>query len=241
MDSQARSLQSLADQISAKTGVAVILDHAVASQSVSVSFQGLALDEGLRRIFKNNDAFYFYGSDKGEPPALKVVWVYAKGKARGLQPVPPDKWASTKELERLLTDPDPQVRGWAIETLVERNREAALRQVLNSLKDNDDQVRTRALYGATVAGVPVPEGVLNNLALSDPSADVRFLALQGLSNSNSPDARQIAQHALNDPSEPVRLEAREIITRLDEEADQSQQRTPSSADQQQSNQSPQNL
>lgn len=213
VDAQGRSLQLLLSGISDKTGVVAILDDSVAKQTVSVSFQGLALDEGLRRVLKNNDTFFFYGSDKDQPAALKVVWVYPKGKARGLEPVSPDKWASTKDLERMLSDPDPDVRGRAIETLVERKRQAALDAVLNSLRDGDAQVRTRALYGAEKAGVQLPEGLLNNLVVSDTSADVRFLALQAL--ADSPNARSAAEGALNDPSEPVRHEAQEILARFD--------------------------
>jgi len=235
------SLERLTDDISRQAQIPIVLSENVGSQSASVNFQKLPLDKGLRRILARYDAFFFYGVDEHDSSSLKAVWVYPKGQGRGIAPAPPEKWASTKEFEAMLDDKDPTVRGKAIETLVERKGEEALDAVLRSLQDDDDQVRRQALYGAVTVGMRVPGDVLNNLVLTDPSADVRFLALQGLSNSNSPDARQIAQHALNDPSEPVRLEAREIITRLDEEANQSQQQTPSSADQQQPNQPPQNL
>ncbi len=87
INTQRLSLQHLASEISNKAGVPVILDGAVADESVPISFHDLPLDEGLRQVFKDNDTFFFYGSDKGEPAALKVVWVYLKGKARGIEPV----------------------------------------------------------------------------------------------------------------------------------------------------------
>lgn len=239
VDAQGRSLERLASEISDRSGVPIILDSTVAKHSVTAKFQDLSLDEGLRQILKDYDTFFFYGVDNDRPASLKGVWAYPKGKARGMAPVPPEKWASTKEFEAMLADKDPEVRGKAIETLVEREGQGALDAVLTSLHDDNDQVRTRALYGAVRAGVQVSDDVLNNLALNDPSADVRLLALQSLSNSNSQDARQIAQRALDDSSEPVRVEAREILTRLDEEANQSQTSAPSSADQQQHNQPPQ--
>lgn len=240
VDVQGRTLEGVASEIADGSGVPIILDSAVAKYPVTAKFQDLSLDEGLRQILKNCDTFFFYGVDNGGPASLKVVWVYPRGKARGMAPLPPEKWASTKDVEAMLADKDPQVRGKAIEILVERKGEGALDAVLTSLHDDSDQVRARALYGTVRAGVQVPDDVLNNLALNDQSADVRLLALQSLSNSNSQDARQIAQRALDDPSEPVRVEARGILTRLDEEANESQQATPSSADQQQPNQPPQN-
>jgi type II secretory pathway component GspD/PulD (secretin) len=215
VNSQGRTLEDLASEISDKAGVPVILDSAVAKQSVSLNFQDLALDEGLRQIFKNNDAFFFYGADKDEPSALKVVWVYPKGKARGMAPIPRERWASTKDLEQMLTDPDPDVRARAFEAIVERRPDEAPALVSRALNDKDDQVRTRALYGATKAGVELPVDSLRDLALNDASADVRFLALQLL--ANNADVKSVAEIAVSDPSEPVRLEAKEILQRLSDD------------------------
>jgi len=212
INNQRLSLQHLASEISNKAGVPVILDGAVANESVSISFHDLPLDEGLRQVFKDNDAFFFYGSDKGEPAALKVVWVYLKGRARGIEPVPPEKWASTKELEKMLTAPDPMVRGHAVKAIVEREGGKALDAVAKALKDADDGVRADALYGATNAGLELPMNSLRELALNDASADVRFLALQSM--ANNVDAKSVAEEALNDPSEPVRLKAQEILQLL---------------------------
>jgi hypothetical protein len=158
------------------------------------------------------DAFFFYGAEKQEPSTLKSVWVYPMRAGRGIAPVPPESWGSTKELEPTLAEPDPKVGARAIATLVERKREGVLDAVIEALRDSDDQVRTEALYGAAKAGVDLPEESLRDLALNDASADVRFLALQSL--ANSPDARSIAEMALNDPSEPVRGLAQEILHRL---------------------------
>jgi len=234
---QNRSLRSLTDEISTKAGVPIVISERVGSQLVSVNFKNLPLDEGLRQILNKQDAFFFYGVDEQEPSSLKVVWVYPKGKGRGIAPVPAEKWASTKDVEAMFADRDPDVRGRAIETLVERKREAALQAVLKALQDNSDQVRARALYGALKAGVQVSDGVLSNLAVNDPSADVRLLALQGL--ANGPDARVVAERAVDDPNEPVRVQAREILARLDDEAKQAEQPNQPSGDEQEPSQPPQ--
>src|SRR5216683_1819895 len=120
----------------------------------------------------------------------------------------------------ILSDKDPDVRGRAIETLAERKRQAALEAVLKSLQDDDGQVRVRALYGALKADMEIPEAVLSNL-LNDTSPDVRLVALQAL--AKSPNARPIAERALNDSSEAVRALAHEIAEPSDDTTDQSQQ------------------
>jgi hypothetical protein len=243
---QNRALRRVTEEISSKAGIAITLSGSIDSQLVSANFQNLPLDAGLRQILNIYDAFYFYGVEEQESSSLKVVWVYPKGRGRGIVPVPPEDWASTKEIEGKLADKDPDVRRRAIETLVKRKREAALGAVLKSLNDSDDQVRSQALYGAVTAGVQVPEGVLDDLAVNDASPSVRFLALQGL--SNSPDLRQIAERAANDPSEPVRIAAQQVLAQLDKEAnpspnppsDSEPQLNQPPPDESQSNQPPQN-
>ena len=209
---QNRSLESLAEEVSAKAGVAIILHGGVGSQAVSLNFRDLPLEQALHRILEKYDAFFFYGVEKQDPSSLKTVWVYPMRAGRGMAPVPPESWGSTKELEPMLDDPDPRVRARAIAALVRRKREGALDAVLDALRDSDEQVRTEALYGARQAGLDLPEESLRDLALNDDSVDVRFLALHSL--ANSPDAQSVAEMALNDPSKPVRDMAQEILRDL---------------------------
>ena len=230
-------LARLVDDLSGKANLPIILSGDVGNQLVSANFQNLPLDAGLRMILMDFDAFFYFGTEGQELSSLKVVWVYPKGGGRGVQPVPADKWASTKELEGMLAAKNPEVRARAIQTLVERKGQGAMKELLKSLQDSNDQVRAGALFGAAKASLEVPEGVLTDLVVADPSADVRFLALQAL--ANTPDAGPIAERALNDPNESVRVEARDILARLDEEANPSQQPQQSPENQQPQNQPPQ--
>ena len=66
-----------------------------------------------------------------------MVWVYHKGKARGMTPVPPEKWSSTEEVEQMLGSHDPNVRGRATEELVQQKRAGAGNEVLDALRDSD--------------------------------------------------------------------------------------------------------
>jgi hypothetical protein len=210
---QNRPLGPILEEISRKGKVAIIRPHTVGRQLVSIQFRDFPLDEGLRQILKVHDAFFFYGVERKASASLRAVWVYPRGRGRGLQPVPPEDWASTTELERDLTDPDPGVRARAVGALVERKGDQARDAVLQALKDEDDQVRTRALYETLDAEVKLPLDILIDLALRDASPDVRFLALEAL--ADGPEARTIAVAALDDPSPHIRSKAQEIVRRLD--------------------------
>jgi len=229
-------LARLADELSQKAGIAVLLLEDVGNESVSANFDDLPVDQGLRRVLKKQDAFFFYGVDEDQSSSLKAIWIYPKGRGRGLAPIPPDKWQSTKEISAMLKDSDPNVRSRAIETLVERKGSGAKEAVLTATHDDNEQVRSGALYAALHSAMELPEGDLSNLALKDNSADVRFLALQALSNANSPDLRAIAEQAANDSNEAVRNAAREALSRLNQQSSPAMGRPGASSATQQQNQ-----
>lgn len=204
-----RPLEQVLDAISKKAEVAIIVDDAVEGALVADAFLDLPLDQGLRRLLRDQDAFFYYAAGAG----LQAVWIYPEEEGQGLQPVPPDAWASTEELELELRDRDPKRRAQAVETLVERQGDRALDSVLEALRDRDDQVRAQALYGALNADVELPVPVLSDLALDDPSESVRFLALEAL--ANDPMIEVIAVQALDDPSPHLRTKAEEILGRLE--------------------------
>ena len=92
-----------------KAGVPIILAEALHDRPLSLQLQDVPLEAGLRELLKEEDVFFFYSAEKA-PSSLKAVWVYPKGQGRGLEPVPPEQWASTRELERWMADRDAAVR-----------------------------------------------------------------------------------------------------------------------------------
>ena len=116
----------------------------------------------------------------------------------------------------MVADPDPKVRLQAVLALIDRKGDKAQDLVLEALKDQDNQVRSETLYRAFGKGVELPADALTELALNDPSPDVRVLALDAL--AKDPNVRSLAEHALGDPSPQVQNKAREIIEALDSAA-----------------------
>jgi HEAT repeat protein len=211
LDVEARTLDWVLGQISRAASVAFVTDETFPETRASVHFEDVPLDEAVRRLLKDQDTFFFYEAQGNAPPALRVVWIYAKGRGRSIEPVPPEGWASTRELEKMLTDPDADTRSRAVESLVERQGEKSRAAVLRALKDDSARVRTQALYGALTSGVELAADVLAE-ALEDPSSDVRFLALETI--AGRPEAATGARRALSDASPHVREKAREILAKV---------------------------
>lgn len=197
------------EEISSQGRIAIIVADGVQGQRIAAQFEDLPLEEGLRQLLRDHDIFFFYTGAAKTANSLSVVWVYPRGRGRGLEPVPPEVWASTKEVEGNLAHPDPDVRSRAVEALVERKGDRAMDVVLKALKDKENRVRVQALYAAVISGVELPADSLIGLALRDPSPDIRFLALRAL--EGRPQAREIAKAAQADPSSHVRNKAREIL------------------------------
>lgn len=202
-----RSLKWILGEVSREGRIAIMLRDGVGGEIYPVEFHDVPIEQALRQLLQGYDAFYFFNGG-----ALQAVWVYLLDDGRGYEPVPPDAWASTLELQDQLGDPDPRARGSAISGLVDRQGDAAYDAVLGALDDESDEVRTRALYGAQTAGVKLPAELLSDMALSDPSEDVRFLALQAL--AGDPGLSAIAERALADPSPHIQNYARQILRRL---------------------------
>ena len=218
---QDRPLVEVLEEVSQRAIVPIIIGGGGGDQQVSIQFQDLPLDEGLRFILKDQDAFFFYGVEGNAPASLRVVWVYPKGRGNGLTPTPPETWASTVELEGRLADPDPEARARAAESLVERKGGEALDVVLQALKDRDDQVRNRVLYKALNSGVKLPSDFLYQLVLTDPLPEVRFLAIAALAEDPTmgaddlDNAKALAEKVMTtDLSPEVRNQAQQIFEQL---------------------------
>ncbi|MGH9785248.1 MAG: HEAT repeat domain-containing protein [Terriglobia bacterium] len=204
------SVRWLVNEIARQARIAVQMDPQVSDQKVNVDFQGYPVEAAVHYLLKEYDTFYYFGVYEEPPARLQMVWVYPKGQGSTLEPVPPEQRASTKELKEKFSSEDPAQRAKAIEQLIERLVDEAHDDVVKALRDPDDRVRTTALYKAQEVGVDLPTSVLADLALSDRSSNVRFLALEGISGNR--DLQWIVERALSDPNQFIQARAREILT-----------------------------
>jgi hypothetical protein len=206
-------LRTVLEEISAHARIPIVVSDLLDNEVVAMSVRGAPLEDGLNRLLARYDVFYLYsGSGAMSPGALAGVWVYRRGEGRTLEPVPPALWASTKELEAQLDDPDPAIRTDTYEALVERHGNRALATVLRGLNDADEGVRLMTISAATREGVEIPTPDLQAVLLSDRSYAVRRLALEAL--EGRAEAEAVAEHLSRDPDEHIRQEATLMLARL---------------------------
>ena len=205
------SLRGLVENVAREARIAVQWAGEVEDQKISVEYKDFPLEAALQQILKEFDAFYFFGVNDKPPATLQVIWVYPKTKGRAFEPVPPEQWASTKELKERFASEDPETRADAIAALVERLGEGAQAEVLDAIRDPDPAVRNSALYESMDLGMTLPQETLAIMAGSDENSFARFLALGGLSGNR--DMQGVVEHALNDPDQYVQAKAREILQR----------------------------
>ena len=205
-------LQSVSEQLAASTRVNIVLAEGLEDVQISVDVRDAALDDALRHVLSGFDAFFFYDGSKHAPAVLHTVWVYPKGSASALRPVRPEEWASRGELEMAVRDANPEVRELAYDALISRPDQGSRNLVIDALKgirERDSGLRERLLSTAISKGFAIPDHVLEDLARTDPSDQIRWIALDAL--SLHPSGKQIAEAALTDPSEAVRARAKELL------------------------------
>jgi len=211
------ALEELSSQITVTLILAEDLD--IEGDRVSAELKDVPLDEGLRRLLNDYDTFFYYGVAGNTPSSLRTVWIYPKGAASALKPVPPEAWASTKELEASLVDWNPEIRERAYEALMSRpgsgSRELVL-QALRGASETDEEMRQRILSSAISRGMRLPPDLLTDLARWDASEGIRLMALDAL--TGDPVVKELAVAALGDPSQAVRERAKEILAELDSAA-----------------------
>jgi hypothetical protein len=208
---------ALLEQLASQTGAAFVPadDLATGEIRVSAELRAVPLDEGLRSLFTLFDAFFYYGGAGDAPSSLRAVWIYRRGAAAHLRPVPPEAWGSTKDLQTTIADPDPLVRARAYEALLARpdreSRELVL-LALRGVSEPEDAVRERVLALASGSDMQLPSDLLLDLARWDRHDGVRLNALNLLPTDRT--RKEAALAALTDPSQAIRKRAREILAEL---------------------------
>ena len=175
------TLQRLAGELDLKTRVSIVIAREIAADRVTAEFHDTALDAALHRLFASYDLFFYFGGPTGSTPAsVRRVWVYPNGQAGQLRPVPPADWASTRDLEGILADSDPEVRAQAYEALMsspDPSRRNLVLQALRGVGEERDEMRERILSSAISKGFPLAADLLGDLAQTDRSEQIRWMAL----------------------------------------------------------------
>lgn len=210
------SLLAVLDELSRQTRIAITAAEGLDLEVVSAELKDTAVDEAVRQLLGNYDAFLYYTPDGRRPATVTAVWVYRKGAAATLQPVPPELWASARDIETALSDQDAAVRERAYAALMSRPDRRSQNLVLLAIQgasEADAGLRERLLSAASSQGIELPREVLADLVRADSADTIRLMALDAL--SGDPAAREIGVAALADASPLVRQRAQEFLAELD--------------------------
>jgi HEAT repeats len=205
-------LSEVLAELSAGANIPIVVADALAEESVAIKLREVTLEQAFGQILAPYDAFYLYSASGKSDGAISTIWVYPRGEGRSLQPVAPAQGASTKELDRALEDPDPNLRYQAYEAIIGRQGARALPTLHKALADDSEVVRFAALHAAIDAGLEIPTSELSALVSSDPSRDVRLLALEGV--GSRPEAEALVAGLQDDPDREVGAQAKETLERL---------------------------
>jgi hypothetical protein len=185
---------------------------------VNFDFRSMPLDEALRLMLKDYDTFFLYAGNGEASAMLRQVWVYAKGKGLGFDPIPHEACASSKELRAIASSHDPDLKARSFEALIEREGSKAQDVVVQRLHSADEQERNLALFYALDNNLELPTETLMNLAAADSSPTIRVMALDALAGADPNAAEGVLQQALRDPDTRVKAKAQEILDQLNSSA-----------------------
>jgi hypothetical protein len=216
---EAIPLQAALKAIERESGVALALLEPL-TEEVTIAFDDLSLEQGLRRLLGNRSYILFYAAaGPGQPAALRQVKVLPKGREGVRAEGPSEQPRVMPSRQAGLGDPDPERRMEAVMALAVGEElgqsQDLLIEVLKQDKDND--VREAAL-NALESFDPIPLEPFFAAALQDksPSIRMRALALLGEQGAGDPRVKAALQRAAtSDPDREVMELASSLLEGFD--------------------------
>ena len=212
-------LQMALKAIERESGVALAL-LAPLTEEVTIAFDNLSLEQGLRRLLGNRSYILFYAAaGPGQPAALRQVKVLPKGR-EGVRTE--DKREQPRVIQSRqagLGDPDPERRMEAVMALAaDEEPGKSLDLLIEVLKqDGDSNVREAALHALESLDA-IPLDPLFAVAVQDksPSIRMRALALLGEQGAGDPRVKAALQRAAtSDPDREVMELASSLLEGFD--------------------------
>lgn len=210
------SLLAALNDVSHRSGVPIIAD--IQDRLISLQAEDVSLEQGIQLLTRGLDILSFHDGATG---SLKSVWAYEAGTyevGKGNLVSPPELWMTNGEMQRQLTNPNPEERARAAEILIERGKGQAMDWVLQALRDPVDVVRYRTLQKILDEDLSLPQEVLREIISYDPSPLARFITLNIISASiDQKAAKELVEIALNDMDVPVSNHARDVLFAMQKE------------------------
>jgi hypothetical protein len=212
-----QSLKKVLEALAHKSGIQINA-QLIVDRPLSIQLVRVPLDRALQTILEFEDSFLAFESRGQANVALKAVWVVPAGTGGKWPPQTSACARELSEIEQQLASAHSSQRAEAIETLIDLQGPDAAQAVVQSLRDQDDDVRYRALQKAYVAGLALPPEVLAGLVQHDNSELVRMMAVEAIGahpSINEQDKMAFARYAISDGSPAVQTRASELLSHLE--------------------------
>ena len=224
---EAAPLGELLVEVARRTGTRIDNAESIRNQ-VTLSFSGLALREGLRRLlaFAENYAIVEESLTTGEyrPTLVRFIGPHLSGtelrpSVTAAQPIEAETSASTDELpgarlDRFLADLDPSVRRGAVERLADIGDEWGFSRLMAALRDQNSTVREAAV---TALGPYGPQAIepVTALLKTETHSEVRIAAMQMLGQFSRPELAGLFHGMLGDADPRIRRAAVEGLNQTE--------------------------
>jgi hypothetical protein len=225
---EAAPLAAVLNAIESRTGI-VIVGAQLLSETVSVTFEGVPLDEAVARLVRGRS--YFMEAGDGGDAVTRVVILRGRQSLTSPPGVEVDGVANPEDrlavLGEAMAEPgatreallamavesrDPDVQPAALDVLGHLGTREARLTVLSSAVSPDPRERVAALR--VLATVDSDEAMpLLGSALADGDVDVRSAALDLVATLEGPQPLRLLDRSLADPEPTVRLAAVELLAR----------------------------
>jgi hypothetical protein len=229
---QRARLAEVLQELARQARLEISLASSLAQEQVSLSFDGLPLEQGIARILTGKNYTLRYAPE-AVPPRVAEIRVISGGSGPIAQIGPQVARPATaselrspegKSLDELSRDasqsPDPKVRIAALKSLGqwgdEEDEEEVQAAVASALADQDGEVRGTALASVQGGGISIPLEALTDMALKDASPKLRLHALDELVERSEPGkiVEQLKQ-AAEDPDPHVQALAQRWLRRVE--------------------------
>lgn len=212
-----KSLKRVLEDLARESGVQINA-QLVVDRPLSIHLVHVPLSHALQTILEFEDSFFAFENQGKANIALKTVWLLPAGSGGTWLPKTPACSQELSKIETQLHAEQSSQRAEALEALIDLQGPDVLQAVVQSLEDQDDDVRYRALLKAHIAGLTLPPEVLTKLIQYDNFDKVRMMALEAVGNHPSIDEQDkitSAQYAINDSSPAVQTRAGEILSQIE--------------------------
>jgi hypothetical protein len=229
VQSQQATLRQVLAELARQGNLTIRLPLSEAEDKISVSFHHLSLTEGIKRLLKSKSYVLITTPAPEIHRGHKVTAIHVLSTSAGSsmtlmansENAVEDKQSTQPPQALDALDPETRVAALQAATLQAlKNDEGIVPTLVQALRDEVPQVREAALWLlGSIENEEMPYEAITQIALTDPSARLRAVALGRLDATDAELAQETLQQALQDPDPEIRTMAEQLLARARQDAE----------------------